>query len=256
MTRTRIDWMLIVGMLALFFAALAHSAAFAAETPSYVLTTKHVNAQISKHLADLGAAEKVEATVMSQSGTMFIRHDAPLQVEISSLTFDVNGKRWSAYMRISSDGKLLQEQELNGRFAAVVSVPVLNRRLTGNDVISDIDIAWQDVPENRLRRDTIMDESRLIGKAPRRVISQNRPIREHEVEQPVAVERGKLVQVHFNHGGVHIRTMAEANEDGSVGDIIRVRNVDSGNILQARVLSASDTEVIEYNQLTSAQSYR
>ena len=255
MTRTRSDLVFIVGLVALLFAAMGYSSAFASDTGAYVLTSKQVSSEISKHLAHIGAGEKVKATITGAPNTVYVRHDKPLMVEIDDLSYKANSLQWTAQMKIFAEEKLLQHHDLAGRFVELVPVPVLTKRLGSDDVITDTDIVWKDVPEDRLRKDTIIEAETLLGMSPRRVISQNRPIRSREITRPTLVEKGKLVQVHFYQGGMHIRTLAEAREDGALGDVIRVRNVDSGSVLQAKVTSSTNTEVLEYERL-SANQYR
>ena len=247
MTRVRFDRIFIYSFLVLFALSLLHTHAFASEG-SYKLTSKEVSEQISSQLARLGAGEKVQAMLTGYPSSIMASADMPLKVEISSLDYDAQRRTWGAHMRVTALSEQVYSEDIKGRFNPLVAVPVLSRRLSSGDVITDLDITHIYVPENRLRGDTITDEAQLIGKSPRRVIASERPIRSHEISKPIVVEKGKLMRVHFNRGGLHIHTIAEAREDGAIGDIIRAQNVRSNSVIQVRVLANGDGEVAGLNQ--------
>lgn len=249
MTRVQFDKLYIYSLLMVFVLAVLHTHAFAAEG-QYKLTSKTVEAEISNQLSKMGAGDKVKASIVGQASKVLASNDKPLTVEISGLDFDASSRAWNASMKVTVESQLVKQVALAGRFQRMVAVPVLNRRLLADDVITKSDIIYVDLPENRLRSDTIKDVSLLVGQSPRRVISNERPIRTHEIERPVVIKRGKLLQVHFYNKGLHISTLAEAREDGAMGDVIRVQNIDSNAVMQARVLSDANAEVVTYSQLS------
>jgi flagella basal body P-ring formation protein FlgA len=55
------------------------------------------------------------------------------------------------------------------------------------------------------------------------------------VAEPDLVARGVPVEIIFQEGGLIILAQAMALEAGSAGDVIRVRNLDSGLIVSAKV---------------------
>lgn len=251
MTRVRFDRLFIYSMIAAFMLAVLHTHAFAAdEEGTFKLTSKAVETEISKQLKVMGAGDAIQATITGYVSAVLASDNAPMEVNISGLDYDANARSWTAKMRVKAGGKLIQQADLTGRFQRLVDVPVLTRRLHSDDVISKADITYKQMPENRLRSDTVFDVKALIGQSPRRVISHERPIRVHEIERPTVVERGGLLQVHFTNGALHISTLAEARQDGAVGDIIRVQNVDSHAVMQARLLSDGNAEVISYSQIS------
>ena len=63
-----------------------------------------------------------------------------------------------------------------------------------------------------------------------------------DLEPRPAVSRGERVVVQYHRGQVSLRSIARAEEDGRLGDVIKVRNTDSRGSYLARVVG--DREVV------------
>jgi flagella basal body P-ring formation protein FlgA len=59
------------------------------------------------------------------------------------------------------------------------------------------------------------------------------------LRETLLVRKGKMVKMVFDNGSMQIVTVGLSEEDGSAGNIIRIRNVTSNKIVYARVLSDS-----------------
>lgn len=57
------------------------------------------------------------------------------------------------------------------------------------------------------------------------------------LRQPWAVERGSAVPLIFSHNGLTITATGTPMQNASIGDFIRVRNVESGIIIQGTVMA-------------------
>lgn len=71
----------------------------------------------------------------------------------------------------------------------------------------------------------------LVGKVARRTLLPGQPITINAVESPKLVRRGVPVRIVFTEGGLTIITYAEPMQSGSVGEVIRVRNTESGTVI-------------------------
>jgi flagella basal body P-ring formation protein FlgA len=74
----------------------------------------------------------------------------------------------------------------------------------------------------------IETRSGLIGKMARRTLLPGRAILAIAVNNPRAVVNGAEVRLVYTDDGLTIVASASALQDGAVGDMIKVRNVDSG----------------------------
>lgn len=237
--------------------SLSASAVTADETPEeplkeQVLTTDMVAERVSEALQINGAGDKIEAEFMGRHLTIMHRSDKPITFELSNLDYNEQSLRWQGDLRIFEQGKLAEVTSLRGRYASLVELPVLRQRLYDGEIIEEDDIEWQFFPEHRIRKETIYKMGDLLGRSPKRVISKSRPIRAYEVEAPVIVERGDMVQVSFNTPYMQIRTLGEAMEDGAVDDMINIRNSNSGITIRARLIAPGQAQVVQLMQVSQA----
>lgn len=77
----------------------------------------------------------------------------------------------------------------------------------------------------------------LVGKVARRTLLPGQPITVNAVESPKLVRRGVPVRLVFVEGGLTIITYAEPMQSGSAGEVIRVRNTESGTVITGVVQS-------------------
>ena len=77
----------------------------------------------------------------------------------------------------------------------------------------------------------------LVGKVARRTLVAGQLIPVNAVEDPKLVVRGTPVQVVFAQDGLVISALASPLQSGSVGDLVRARNIDSGLVVVGTVQS-------------------
>lgn len=84
----------------------------------------------------------------------------------------------------------------------------------------------------------------LIGKRASRSILPNTPITPEIVDNSPAIKKGDLVKVFVHSGNLHVVTKGVAKEDGCVGKIIRVKNLDSHKELYGRVEDSTAVKIV------------
>jgi flagella basal body P-ring formation protein FlgA len=90
----------------------------------------------------------------------------------------------------------------------------------------------------------IADRARLRGLVAARSIPTGGVISLGCVERPVAVKRGKIVAAEVRGDGFLVTAMAKAMDNGRVGDVIRLMNVDSKKALAGEVVDANTVRVV------------
>jgi flagella basal body P-ring formation protein FlgA len=83
----------------------------------------------------------------------------------------------------------------------------------------------------------------LLGKLARRTLLPGRPILMLAVDTPRAVSVGAAVKILFIEHGLVITAFGVAQQNGGVGDLIRVRNQDSGLFVSGRVAADGSIHV-------------
>ena len=74
----------------------------------------------------------------------------------------------------------------------------------------------------------VWDRADLVGKVARRTLLPGRPIPAIAVEEPRAVSTGGQVTLVYDREGLSIVAKAQALQNGFVGQVVQVRNLDSG----------------------------
>jgi flagella basal body P-ring formation protein FlgA len=77
--------------------------------------------------------------------------------------------------------------------------------------------------------------SEVVGKMSRRTLLPGRPIPLRALDNPRAIRNGAEVRLLYVDAGLTIVTAGMAMQDGSVGDIVKIRNSDSGVIVSGQV---------------------
>jgi flagellar basal body P-ring formation protein FlgA len=124
-----------------------------------------------------------------------------------------------------------------GSAVAQETVVVSNRVIyPGETVTSSL---LEDVPLRRQLRNpaaVVHDMDHLVGKIARRTILPGRLIPVNSVREAHLVETGKAVQVHFVHGPLEITVSGVPLQSGAAGDMVRVRNADTGTVFNGVVM--------------------
>jgi flagella basal body P-ring formation protein FlgA len=91
----------------------------------------------------------------------------------------------------------------------------------------------------------IDSKSALIGKVARRTLLPDRPIPAFAVDSPRVIAVNGAVKIVFEEAGLTIVAYGSALQAGGVGDLIRVRNQDSGLVVSGRVQPDGSVRVSE-----------
>ena len=80
------------------------------------------------------------------------------------------------------------------------------------------------------------DRSEVVGKAARLTLLPGRPIPLRGIVNPRVVVNGAEVKLVYIDGGLSIMTTGAALQDGTIGEMVKVRNTDSGVTILGRVM--------------------
>ena len=119
----------------------------------------------------------------------------------------------------------------------MADVVVASGAISRGEVIrsGDIHIARQEV--TNLGVIPVGDPEFVTGKRARTMIKVNQPITERMVERPPLVKRRDIVTLLYETGAIRISAKVEVREDGCLGEVVRVRNLQSRKEFSARVVS-------------------
>jgi flagella basal body P-ring formation protein FlgA len=122
--------------------------------------------------------------------------------------------------------------------AAELELPVPRVTIYPGDVIGDEHVVERAFIAHTVARATVYDRRQaVIGKVARRTLLPGQPIPIAGTREPFVVSQGNVALVVFQTAGLTITTNAMALQNGSAGDVVTLRNIDSGAIIKGTVAS-------------------
>ena len=122
--------------------------------------------------------------------------------------------------------------EANVYLPAVHAERVIER---GESIRQD-DLKQATVSVRDARRGFYQEQEEVVGMVAKRRIRADQTISPNLLDRPLAVRRGQPVTIVASQDGIEASTLGEALSDGRTGEIIRVRNASSENVIDAKVL--------------------
>jgi flagella basal body P-ring formation protein FlgA len=120
--------------------------------------------------------------------------------------------------------------------AANLDLPVPRTTIYPGDTISEEQLGERAFLAHTVTRSTVFDDRRaLVGKVAKRTLLPGAPVPINAVRDPYLVNAGKTSLVVFTKGGLTITTQATALQNGVAGDVVSLRNPDSGVVIQGTV---------------------
>lgn len=82
---------------------------------------------------------------------------------------------------------------------------------------------------------TVSSSDALVGKVARQTLLPGHPITTGSIREPYVVTRGNGALIMFQSGALTITASGLALESGGAGEVVSVRNVDSGRIIKGTI---------------------
>lgn len=202
-----------------------------------VFTGREAAQAVGQALIREGAGDEVRVQMsgIREDDLLVPSAQAVVTAQVDSLHWDKARRSWDATLLLTSGGQNLAPIKLSGRYDEMVRVPTLKQRMQTGEIIAEEDIVWEDVPASHQRKNIVADSKVLIGKAPKRTISAGRPIRLDEITGPTIIAKGSQVTLVYKTSSIEIKTLGEALENGSLGAVIKVKNLSSKAAIQGVV---------------------
>lgn len=170
-------------------------------------------------------------------GRVDMRVDTPGGIRFNVLT--------TAVVSISVDGRPITSVSLKYNIKAYQQVVVAARNIAARETITAENIRLERREVGKISG-YLTDMDKVLGQTARQPVTAGTPLSEGAVNKPVVVKRGAGVTIIARTGDVSVTAGGQALQDGREGEIIRVQNLLSKRILNARVVNANTVEVIIY----------
>jgi flagella basal body P-ring formation protein FlgA len=210
---------------------------------STVVNAEMVRRAVEADLATRAQADRLDVDLDNKLLEVHLPTDQPATMKLESMTFDQVQGRFSAVLVAPAEGQEQTRTAITGRAAALVEVPVLTRRVKPGEVITAADIGYMEVRLNRIGAELLRETGDLIGQTPRRLITENTPVRARDLQQPQVVTKGSLVTMVLQQRSMTLTAQGKALEAGADGQVIRVVNTMSNRTVEAVVTGPNQVSV-------------
>lgn len=188
--------------------------------------------------------EKLE-TELSGPGKWVESVDVALPEKIKKDDFDSmsvavqsvspSGDRAFVTVSFKKDGKLISRLNLSAALKLSVDTFVATHDLKRGVEITQADIRAERAPAGSWYEKYAIKAEDLLGKHVNRNIKEGTPIRLDQVARPKMVSVGDSVTIIAKKGSLTISASGKAKQDGELGELIKVSNIDSSKTLTAKV---------------------
>lgn len=141
------------------------------------------------------------------------------------------------------NGTFLNGKTVRVKIEVLMDVVVSTKSLHRNIKINRDDVRLAKKWFNRLPSNIISSLDTVVGMKLRTNVKPNAEITGNMVRTIPLVKRGKPVKIIFENGSMRITTIGLSEQDGLQGELIKVRNISSKNMIYARVMGNSLVKV-------------
>lgn len=198
-------------------------------------------------------AEDVEGDIMlnmpsKQKDITLNSNDAKYHISMEEFSLNKKSQRFKSVIRFGSATKN-ELITIKGRYKIMVEIPVLREKMAKGSVISEHDLTTVKIDKKKLRHNNITNSKLIAGKMLTRALQPFKPIRANSLDRKIIISKRDNVEVIFETPFIKLRTSGIALDNGAEGDLIRIRNVTSNKIVQAKIDNIGVVRVISTNNL-------
>ncbi len=134
-------------------------------------------------------------------------------------------------------------QRMTLKVSRRVLAVVATRSVRNGQTIVPGDVAIQEVYLEDADRPLITNRNEIIGQRAAASMREGMVFYEDSVRLPVMIQRGETVSVRSRTGDLMIKMICRANEEGSLGDVIELRNEATRKTFTAKVTGPREAEL-------------
>jgi flagella basal body P-ring formation protein FlgA len=214
------------------------------ERASQVVHRDEIQDAILAALAARGAGHNLEVEFANSHLNLHVAAEKQSTVGVEGLIFDPASGRFVATVSVPANDPSAVRTRVTGKAHKLVTVPTLADEMKRGEVIRATDILWREVRASDVRDHVITEDEDLVGMAAKRHIKAQTIIHSSQIRRPVLVAKGSLVLIELSRGAMALSAQGKAMEEGSMGDVIRVANIRSNKVIEAKVSGSGRVDVI------------
>ena len=183
----------------------------------------------------LGETDNLEISIDTVLPRLLLDGRDTPELSVANIKTDLVNNRFNMDVIAKNAQGTKKTIDLSGHFYRLTNIPVLAVNLKKGDVIRNSDINLMTVRQEQINQNIALRLDDLVGMAPRRSLTSDKPVNMADLERPQIVEKGDIVTMVLKNGPMTLTAKGKALDDGSMGDTIRVLNASSNRTVDAEV---------------------
>ncbi len=115
------------------------------------------------------------------------------------------------------------------------NVPVLNKSAKIGDVLTE-DMVSLEYRQMTNTRETVQKIEAVIGMQVVRFINAGQILQYSDLKKESVLKKGQIVKAMFGAPEFEVAISAEAQESGAIGDVVKIKNLDSQKVFAAKIV--------------------
>lgn len=195
------------------------------ERASHLVSADRIREVLSLSIRDdLGSEKKFEIELDNRLLQIHLPGEAAPSIDVQTLQLDRRHQRFTAVLVGARDSTRPARVTATGRYYRLVDIPVLVRRMRGDEIIDRADIRLLTMRADKLDLNALRQADDLVGMSPMRTLAPGRPVKPSEIRPPVLVAKGSIVTMVYQTDRMVLTAQGKALQDGSEGETIRIQN--------------------------------
>lgn len=170
----------------------------------------------------------------------FVPVNALPKVAVQNLRYDQISHRFQADIALYEGGN---NTRVRGEFFAVIALPVPIHSIAADENITQRDLHFIEVRKDKVSPNVQTDVTKIVGKSSKRLLRADAPIAIQYLQEPMLVKRNGLVSVVYAVKNLTLVTKGVALSDGSMGQIVRIKNLKSQRVVDSIVTGDDEVSV-------------
>ncbi|MEZ5826073.1 MAG: flagellar basal body P-ring formation chaperone FlgA [Geminicoccaceae bacterium] len=203
--------------------------------PGEPLTRERLESMLIAGLDGDGDGHRMEVRIHQPALPMANHARSPMELELVDIETDAENGTFDARLSARLESGESSLIGIRGRIEEMIPVVIPTRSFRRGDTVREQALEIRFEPQGRMREDVIASIEDVAGLEARKPLRRNQPVHVSDLRQPRLVRQGEIVEVLFRAPGIELAALAESLDDGSMGEIVRLANIDSGKRFRAIV---------------------
>jgi flagella basal body P-ring formation protein FlgA len=122
-------------------------------------------------------------------------------------------------------------------------VATASRRIPRGTILGADDIVLKSTEIKDMRASYVRRSADAVGTIAQRTFHPGDPLSRKALAKPFLVKKGETVRLRLQRNGIVLTSLVRAEQNGRLGQIIRVRNLDFSTVLSAQVTGKAEVEL-------------